>query len=288
MSAQLLDGKQLAATRRQQLAQQVLAWQQQGHPPPGLAVILVGNDAASEIYVENKRKACAQANIEAFIYHLPEDTTQSQLLEQIHSLNQDNKVNGLIIQLPLPAHIDEKTILKAVNPAKDVDGFHPYNMGCLVQRSPGLRPSTPHGIMLLLEHYQIPLKQRNACIIGASNIVGRPMALELLLAGSTVTVCHKFTRDLATHVQRAEILVVAIGKPGVIQSEWLQPGCVVVDVGITRLTDGRITGDIDFASAAKIAGWITPVPGGVGPMTIQALLENTFYATQQQQNTTHS
>ena len=278
MSAQIIDGKATAAALRKDLAIQTAQLVSAGSPAPGLAVILVGSDAASEVYVRNKRKACAEVGFNSRAIDLPVETTESALLILITELNEDNSVDGILVQLPLPAHIDAAKVISAISPEKDVDGFHPHNIGLLVQRLPGLRPCTPKGIMHLLEQTDVDFHRSHAVIVGASNIVGRPMALELLLAGATVTVCHRFTEDLASHVARADILVVAIGKPGIVQSQWIKPGARVIDVGVNRQDDGSLCGDIEFATAKQQAAWITPVPGGVGPMTIAMLLSNTLEA----------
>ena len=278
MTAQIIDGKATAAGLRKNLAIQTQQFVANGSPPPGLAVILVGSDAASEVYVRNKRKACAEVGFNSRAIDLPVETAESDLLSLIAELNQDETIDGILVQLPLPDHIDAAKVISAISPEKDVDGFHPHNIGLLVQRLPGLRPCTPKGIMTLLEQTQANFRSSHAVIVGASNIVGRPMALELLLAGATVTVCHRFTEDLASHVSRADILVVAIGKPGIVQSEWIKPGARVIDVGVNRQPDGTLCGDVDFIPALQRASWITPVPGGVGPMTIAMLLSNTLEA----------
>lgn len=278
MTAQILDGKAVAATIRQNLTEKVIQRVAAGGRPPGLAVVKVGNDPASAVYVRNKHKACNEAGFFSLAYDLPESTRENELLSLITKLNADPQIDGILIQLPLPAHIHADAILEQINPNKDVDGFHPYNLGCLMQRRPHLRPCTPFGIMTLLSHMNLSVEGLHAVVVGASNIVGRPMALELLLAKATVTVCHRFTRDLASHVQAADVLVAAIGHPGIIQSEWIKPGAIVIDVGINRLADGSLVGDIDFESAKQSASWITPVPGGIGPMTVAMLLQNTFQA----------
>ena len=280
MTAQILDGKAVAAAIKQSLTEKVAARVASGLPPPGLAVVKVGHDPASMVYVRNKRRACDETGFFSLAYDLPESTTESELLAVVNKLNTDPQVNGILIQLPLPAHINADAVLEQINPDKDVDGFHPYNLGRLVQRRPHLRPCTPFGVMTLLAHMNIQVAGLHAVVVGASNIVGRPMALELLLAKSTVTVCHRFTRDLASHVRTADLLVAAIGNPGIIQSEWIKPGAIVIDVGMNRLADGTLTGDIDFVTAKEKAAWITPVPGGVGPMTVAMLLQNTFQATE--------
>jgi methylenetetrahydrofolate dehydrogenase (NADP+)/methenyltetrahydrofolate cyclohydrolase len=280
MPARIIDGKGVAAALRTALAARVATFTAQHGRAPGLAVLLVGSDAASQVYVRSKRRACEEVGMASFAHDLPVDTTEADLLTLIERLNADPAVDGILLQLPLPAHIHPEVVLERIDPAKDVDGFHPYNVGRLAQRLPGLRPCTPRGIMRLLEHYEIPIRGRHAVVVGASNIVGRPLALELLLAGATVTVCHRFTRDLEAHVRRAELLVVAVGKPGLVPGEWVAPGATVIDVGINRLPDGSLRGDVDFDSARERAAWITPVPGGVGPMTIAMLLENTLDAAE--------
>jgi len=280
MPARIIDGKGVAAALRTALAARVDTFSARHGRAPGLAVLLVGSDAASQVYVRSKRRACKEVGMASFAHDLPADTTEADLLALIERLNADPAVDGILLQLPLPAHIHPEVVLERIDPAKDVDGFHPYNVGRLAQRLPGLRPCTPRGIMRLLEHYQIPVRGRHAVVVGASNIVGRPVALELLLAGATVTVCHRFTRDLESHVRQAELLVVAVGKPGLVPGDWVAPGATVIDVGINRLPDGSLRGDVDFDTASQRAAWITPVPGGVGPMTIAMLLENTLVAAQ--------
>lgn len=280
MTAKILDGKAISARIRAEIAKRVATRVAEGKRPPGLAVVLVGADPASEIYVANKRKACAEAGIVSKAFDLPYNVSQSELLALIDRLNAEPTVDGILVQLPLPPHIDSETIIERIRPDKDVDGFHPYNVGRLALRLPVLRPCTPHGIMTLLENTGQPLKGAHAVVVGASNIVGRPMSLELLLAGCTVTICHRFTQDLAKHVADATILVVAVGKPGIVPGDWVRPGATVVDVGINRQADGKIVGDIDYAGAASRAAWITPVPGGVGPMTVATLLQNTLFAAE--------
>ena len=278
MSAQIINGKKIAAELCEQVRENIVDRISQGHRAPGLAVVLVGEDHASRVYVRKKREACEHAGIISSAYDLPADTTEAQLLALIDELNDNDSIDGILVQLPLPQQINEATIIDAIHPDKDVDGFHPYNIGRLAQRNPLLRPCTPRGIIILLDHIGEIYKGRHAVIVGASNIVGRPMSLELLLAGSTTTVCHRFTSDLAEHVGRADILVVAVGKPGIVKGEWIKPGATVIDVGINRLEDGSLTGDVDYASASERAAWITPVPGGVGPMTVAVLLRNTLEA----------
>jgi len=280
MTAQLIDGKAIAASLRLQIAQRVAERRQQGLRAPGLAVILVGTDPASQVYVSHKRKDCEEVGFLSQAHDLPASTSQEELLALIDRLNEDPAIDGILVQLPLPRHLDASQLLERINPDKDVDGFHPYNIGRLAQRMPVLQPCTPKGIMTLLHSTGKDLHGLEATVVGASNIVGRPMALELLLAGCTVTVTHRFTRDLAEHVGRADLVVVAAGKPGLVKGEWIKPGAIVIDVGINRLDDGRLVGDVEFAPAAERAGWITPVPGGVGPMTRACLLENTLYAAE--------
>ena len=279
MSARIIDGKSIAADIRRQVRAQVERRLETGRRRPGLAVVLVGNDPASEIYVKNKRRACEEASLVSRSYDLPADTSEQALLDLIDALNQDSAIDGILVQLPLPAHINAETIIARIRPDKDVDGFHPYNVGCLALRVPQLRPCTPRGIITLLDSTGESYYGREAVVVGVSNHVGRPMALELLLAGATVTCCHRFTRDLEAHVREAEILVVAAGKPGLVPGEWIRPGATVIDVGIHRSESGLI-GDVVFHTARERAGWITPVPGGVGPMTVATLLQNTLYAAE--------
>jgi methylenetetrahydrofolate dehydrogenase (NADP+)/methenyltetrahydrofolate cyclohydrolase len=281
MPAQLIDGKSIAREIREGVKKQVDARNAAGHRAPGLAVIQVGNDPASAIYVRNKRNACREAGIVSFEHDLDADITPEELLGLIDTLNADTAVDGILVQLPLPDHIEAHTIIERILPAKDVDGFHPYTVGRLAQRIPVLRPATPYGIMRMLEHIGVNPKGQHAVIVGASNIVGRPLALELLLAGATITVCHKFTKDLESFVRQADILAVAVGKPELIPGSWVKPGAIVFDVGINRLADGSLKGDVEFAPAAERAAWITPVPGGVGPMTVAMLLHNTLNAAEQ-------
>lgn len=278
MTAQLIDGKAIAARLRQQIAQRVVERRQQGLRAPGLAVILVGSDPASQVYVAHKRKDCVEVGFESRAYDLPETTSQEELLVLIDQLNADPAIDGVLVQLPLPKHLDASRLLERIRPDKDVDGFHPYNVGRLAQRIPLLRPCTPKGIMTLLSETGVDLHGLDAVVVGASNIVGRPMALELLLAGCTVTVTHRFTRNLEEHVSRADLVVVATGITGLVKGHWIKPGAIVIDVGINRQPDGRLVGDVEFEAASKRAGWITPVPGGVGPMTRACLLENTLHA----------
>ena len=280
MTAQLIDGKSIAASLRQQIAKRVTERSQQGLRTPGLAVILVGSDPASQVYVSHKRKDCEEVGFISKAYDLPSETTQQALTDLIDGLNDDPNIDGILVQLPLPAHLDASQLLERIRPDKDVDGFHPYNVGRLAQRIPLLRPCTPKGIMTLLESTGADLYGMDAVVVGASNIVGRPMAMELLLAGCTVTVAHRFTKDLAGHVGRADLVVVAAGKPGLVKGEWIKEGAIVIDVGINRQEDGKLVGDVIYETALPRAGWITPVPGGVGPMTRACLLENTLYAAE--------
>ena len=280
MPPQQIDGKAIAATVRQQVAEKIATRRQTGGRAPGLAVVVVGDDPASHVYVSNKHRACEQAGILSFQHALPGTTSQHELEALVDQLNSDPTVDGILVQLPLPKHLDAEPILERILPGKDVDGFHPYNIGRLAQRMPALRPCTPKGIMTLLAQSDIALRGLDATVVGASNIVGRPMALELMLAGCTTTVCHRFTRNLEDHVSRADILVVAVGKPGIVKGEWIKPGAIVIDVGINRQEDGTLKGDLDFATAAERASFITPVPGGVGPMTVATLLENTLEAAE--------
>ncbi|ARU88261.1 bifunctional methylenetetrahydrofolate dehydrogenase/methenyltetrahydrofolate cyclohydrolase FolD [Pseudomonas sp. M30-35] len=280
MTAQLIDGKAIATRIRQQLATRVAERRQQGLRAPGLAVILVGSDPASQVYVSHKRKDCEEVGFISQAYDLPADTSQDALAELIDQLNEDPAIDGILVQLPLPEHLESSLILERIRPDKDVDGFHPYNIGRLAQRMPLLRPCTPKGIMTLLESTGVDLYGLHAVVVGASNIVGRPMAMELLLAGCTVTVTHRFTKDLARHVGDADLLVVAAGKPGLVKGEWVKPGAIVIDVGINRQQDGKLIGDVVYETALPRAGWITPVPGGVGPMTRAGLLENTLHAAE--------
>jgi len=282
MSAQIIDGKATANGIKEQLKIRVEERLKQGLRVPGLAVIKVGNDPASEVYVRNKRNSCEKVGINSIAHDLPEETSQESLLSLIDELNEDTTIDGILVQLPVPEHINSETIIERIHPDKDVDGFHPYNVGRLALRMPVLRPCTPRGIMTLLEQtiekIGTNIKGMTVCIVGASNIVGRPMGLELLLAGCTVTTCHRFTKNLEAHVNAADILVVAVGKPGIVDSQWVKQGSIVIDVGINRLDDGKLVGDIDFDLASEKAAYITPVPGGVGPMTVATLLQNTVDA----------
>ncbi|MBO1255341.1 bifunctional methylenetetrahydrofolate dehydrogenase/methenyltetrahydrofolate cyclohydrolase FolD [Alteromonas sp. 5E99-2] len=276
--AHIIDGKQIAKHVRANVATYVNSLIDSGKRAPGLAVVLVGNNAASQVYVANKRKACDEVKFISKSFDLPATSTQEELLSLIDDLNADEEIDGILVQLPLPAGLNSEEILERIHPHKDVDGFHPYNIGRLAQRVPALRPCTPKGIMTLIESTKKPTKGMDAVIVGASNIVGRPMSLELLLAGCTVTTCHKFTQDLKQHISRADLLVVAVGKANFIPGEWIKPGAIVIDVGINRQSDGTLVGDVDFDKASHRASWITPVPGGVGPMTVASLIENTLEA----------
>ncbi len=278
MSAKILDGISLAAQIKQEVAGKVAERLTHQLPTPGLAVILVGNNPASVSYIGHKQKACAAVGIHSSCCRLPENCSAKEVADLIEQCNQDPAIHGILLQLPLPAHIQPGPLLEKIDPRKDVDGFHPFNMGRLALRQPLLRPCTPFGVMKLLKVIGVDLTGLHAVILGASNIVGRPMALELLLAGCTVTVCHRFSKNIVDPVKSADILISAIGKTGIVDSQWIKPGAIVIDVGFNRLPNGKITGDLDFESARERAGWITPVPGGVGQMTVAVLLENTLLA----------
>jgi methylenetetrahydrofolate dehydrogenase (NADP+)/methenyltetrahydrofolate cyclohydrolase len=278
MAAGLIDGRALAAEVREEVRRTILAAAERGARRPGLAVIKVGEDPASAVYVRGKRRACEELGILSVAHDLPGRTSETQLLALIDTLNRDTRVDGILVQLPLPQQIGRSAVIEHIEPGKDVDGFHPYNIGRLAQRIPLMRPCTPFGVIRLLEHIGAPFKGQNAVVVGASNIVGRPMSLELLLTGATATVCHRFTADLSEHVSRADILIVAAGKPGLIPGAWVKPGSIVIDVGMNRLPDGHLVGDVEFELARERAAWITPVPGGVGPMTVAMLMHNTLQA----------
>jgi len=278
MSVQILDGKAIAADIREQVKARVDARLAQGQRAPGLVVVLVGENPASQVYVRNKQNACEKVGFKSELINLPDTTSQEQLLELIDQLNAREDVDGILVQLPLPDQIDEEIITEQILPTKDVDGFHPYNIGRLTLRMPLLRPCTPKGVMTMLERTGMDLVGKDAVIIGQSNIVGRPMFLELLMARCTPMVCHSRTRDLQEKIRSADIVVAAVGVPKFVKGEWLKPGAIVIDVGINRLDDGSLCGDVDFDSARQVASWITPVPGGVGPMTVATLLENTLQA----------
>ncbi len=285
MTAQLIDGRALSQEIRDTIRGRVAARKAAKQRIPGLAVVLVGKNPASEIYVRNKRQACKDVGIVSRAFDLPDNTTEGTLLKLIDELNADPDIDGILVQLPLPAHINSETVIERILPGKDVDGFHPYNVGRLAQRIPLLRPCTPYGIIKLLEKYGEQFTERHAVVVGASNIVGRPMALELLLMGSTVSVCHRFTTqaDLERLVRIADIVVVAVGKPHIIPGEWIKSGSTVIDVGMNRLANGKLAGDVEFERARERAAFITPVPGGVGPMTVAMLLSNTLTASEQHQ-----
>jgi len=280
MSAKILDGKAIAKAARTRLKADVKQRLAAGGRPPGLAVILVGNDPASEIYVRAKRRDCEEVGFHSNVQHLSANITQADLEERVEALNGDASIDGILVQSPLPSHIDENRIIDLIDPLKDVDGFHPYNIGRLALRRPSIRSCTPMGIMQLLEHTGIPIRGLDATVIGASNHVGRPMGLELLLAGCTVTTAHKFSRNTEACARQADILVSAVGRPGLVPGSWIKPGAIVIDVGMTRDENGKLHGDVVFAEAAEVASWITPVPGGVGPMTRVAMLQNTFAAAE--------
>ncbi|HTV52607.1 MAG TPA: bifunctional methylenetetrahydrofolate dehydrogenase/methenyltetrahydrofolate cyclohydrolase FolD [Steroidobacteraceae bacterium] len=273
-----LDGKATAAKERQRTAHRAAEFAARRGRKPGLAVVQVGEDPASTVYVRSKRKCCGELGIESFAHDLPASTSEAELLALVRALNADERVDGILIQMPLPKGIDANRIMDAVDPAKDADGFHPMNTGLLAQKRPRLRPCTPYGVIRLAEDYGVALVGARAVVVGASNIVGRPMALELMLARATVTVCHTGTCDVRAEVERAEIVVVAVGKPGFVPGEWIREGAAVFDVGIHRQPSGALCGDVQYAAAAQRAGWITPVPGGVGPMTIAMLMSNTVDA----------
>jgi len=278
MSAKIIDGKTIAQQVRSEVAEKVKQRLADGKRAPGLAVVLVGENPASQIYVANKRRSCDEVGFLSRSYDLPVTTTEGELLKLIDELNNDPEIDGILVQLPLPAGIDNVKVLESIHPDKDVDGFHPYNIGRLCQRAPTLRPCTPRGIVTLLERYGIDTFGLNAVVIGASNIVGRPMSMELLLAGCTTTVTHRFTKNLRHHVENADLVVVAVGKPGFIPGDWIKPGAIVIDVGINRLESGKVVGDVEYDAAAERASFITPVPGGVGPMTVATLIQNTLQA----------
>ncbi|HGF3799695.1 TPA: bifunctional methylenetetrahydrofolate dehydrogenase/methenyltetrahydrofolate cyclohydrolase FolD [Vibrio parahaemolyticus] len=281
MTAQNIDGTLISQTVRSEVAARVKARVAAGLRAPGLAVVLVGEDPASQVYVGSKRRACEEVGFVSKSFDLPASTSEEELLALIDELNNDNEIDGILVQLPLPAGIDTTHVLERIHPEKDVDGFHPYNVGRLAQRIPKLRSCTPKGIITLLDRYNIELRGKHAVVVGASNIVGRPMTLELLLAGCTTTTCHRFTKDLESNVRQADVVVVAVGKPNFIPGEWIKKGAVVVDVGINRLDSGKLVGDVEYDKARESASFITPVPGGVGPMTVASLIENTMLACEQ-------
>ncbi len=281
MTAKILDGKRIADELLDSLRARVALRIAQGKSAPGLAVVLVGNDPASAVYVRNKRRACKHVGFRSRDFDLPATATQAELTALIDQLNADPEIHGILVQLPLPAHIDAPTLINRIDPRKDVDGFHPENIGRLALRQRGLRPCTSKGVMTLLAHTDRPVRGQDAVVVGVSNHVGRPLVFELMLAGCTTTCCHKFTRDLPHVVGQGDIVVVAAGKPGLVKGDWIKPGAVVIDVGINRLADGSLAGDVEFAAAAERASWITPVPGGVGPMTVATLMQNTVEAAEQ-------
>ena len=281
MTAQNIDGTLISQTVRSEVAARVKARVEAGLRAPGLAVVLVGEDPASQVYVGSKRRACEEVGFVSKSFDLPASSSEEELLALIDELNNDDEIDGILVQLPLPAGIDTTHVLERIHPEKDVDGFHPYNVGRLAQRIPKLRSCTPKGIITLLDRYNIDLRGKHAVVVGASNIVGRPMTLELLLAGCTTTTCHRFTKDLESHVRQADVVVVAVGKPNFIPGEWIKKGAVVIDVGINRLDSGKLVGDVEYDKARENASFITPVPGGVGPMTVASLIENTMLACEQ-------
>ena len=281
MTATLIDGKAIAAKVRNTVKEKVNQRIANGLRTPGLAVILVGSDPASQVYVGSKRRACEEVGFVSRSYDLPNTTTESELFSLIDELNQDDAIDGILVQLPLPEGLNANLVIEHINPKKDVDGFHPFNVGKLVLRQPGLRPCTPKGIITLIESTGIKPHGLEAVVVGASNIVGRPMTLELLLAGCTVTTTHRFTKNLEEKVRNADLLVVAVGKPAFIPGEWIKDGAIVIDVGINRLDNGKLVGDVGFDVAETKAAHITPVPGGVGPMTVASLIENTLIACEE-------
>jgi methylenetetrahydrofolate dehydrogenase (NADP+)/methenyltetrahydrofolate cyclohydrolase len=280
MTATIIDGKKIAQQIRSDIKQRVAQRSASGERPPGLAVVLVGTDHASQVYVSSKRRACEEVGFKSVSYDLPASTSEEALLALVQELNDRTDIDGILVQLPLPSHINPNIVINNIHPDKDVDGFHPFNVGKLALRQPMLRPCTPQGIITLLESTGQDIKGMDAVMVGASNIVGRPMTLELLLAGCTVTTCHRFTKNFQSHVNRADLLVVAVGKLNIVDSEWIKPGAIVIDVGMNRTAEGKLVGDIDFDTAVQKAGWITPVPGGVGPMTVATLMQNTLYAAE--------
>ncbi|MEP1743562.1 MAG: bifunctional methylenetetrahydrofolate dehydrogenase/methenyltetrahydrofolate cyclohydrolase FolD [Kangiellaceae bacterium] len=281
MTAKLIDGVKISAEFRQRIKSKVEQRVAEGKRRPGLSVILVGEDPASSVYVGKKVKACEEVGFQSQKIVFEKDISQTRLEQEIDKLNADDSVDGILVQLPLPDQLDVSLILERIEPSKDVDCFHPYNVGRLMQRIPRLRPCTPYGVMLMLENIRIDVKGLNCCVVGASNIVGRPMAMELLLAGATVTVCHKFTKNLPELISQMDLVVVGVGKPNLVKGDWIKQGAIVIDVGINRLESGKLVGDIEFEAAKQKASWITPVPGGVGPMTVATLMHNTLFACEQ-------
>jgi methylenetetrahydrofolate dehydrogenase (NADP+)/methenyltetrahydrofolate cyclohydrolase len=278
MTGRIIDGKGIAEQIKAEVRRATDALAAAGKRRPGLAVVMVGDSAASQVYVRNKRSSCVQAGIVSSAHDLPASTSEAELLDLIRLLNNDSAIDGILVQLPLPSQIRARLVIEAIDPAKDVDGFHPYNLGRLAQREPLLRPCTPYGVMRMLESIGAKVAGLEAVVVGASNIVGRPMALELLLAGATTTVCHSRTRNLGATVARADLVVAAVGQPGMVRGEWIKPGAIVIDVGMNRLASGKLVGDVEYATAAERAAWITPVPGGVGPMTVAMLMNNALEA----------
>ena len=285
MTARIIDGKAIAQEVRNEVRRSVDGMVGRGLRRPGLAVLMVGDNPASQVYVRNKRRACEEVGIVSVAHDLPQSTSETELLARIDELNADEAVDGILVQLPLPDHIRESAVVERIDPRKDADGFHPYNVGRLAERNPLIRPCTPYGVVRMLDHIGVSVKGQHCVVVGASNIVGRPMSLELLLMGATTTVTHRFTRDLESHVRMAEVLIVAAGKPGLIPGDWVREGAVVVDVGMNRREDGTLCGDVDFEGAKRRAAWITPVPGGVGPMTVAMLMKNTLEASFRRQET---
>ena len=279
MTANIIDGKKIAQETISEIKKSIAKNINNGISPPGLAVVIVGDNPASAIYVRNKRIACEEVGMKSFNHDLPEDTSEKELIELVKSLNNNSEVHGILVQLPLPDHISETKIIESIDPIKDVDGFHPYTIGRLMQRIPVLRPCTSIGVITMLDSIGIDPMGKHAVIVGASNLVGRPLALELLLRGATTTICHKFTKNLESFVNQAEILAVAVGKIGIIPGNWIKKDAVVFDIGINRDENGKVTGDVDFKTAKEQASWISPVPGGVGPMTVAMLLKNTLIAS---------
>lgn len=280
MVARILDGRRIADELLDRIATGVAGRLQAGRTAPGLAVVLVGSDPASAVYVRNKRKACQRAGFRSFDFDLPAETGEAELFALVDRLNADPAVHGILVQLPLPPHINANALIDRIDPRKDVDGFSAVNLGHLALRRFGLRPCTPKGVMTLLGHTDRPVRGQHAVVVGVSNHVGRPLVLELMIAGCTTTSCHKFTRDLGSFVRQGDLVIAAVGKPGIVKGEWIKPGAVVIDVGINRMQDGHLVGDVEFKAAAERASWITPVPGGVGPMTVATLMENTLEAAQ--------
>jgi len=275
---QIIDGKSLAATTRQNIATEVETLNKKHNIVPGLAVILVGNDPASQAYVKMKAKACKEVGFYSIVHEMPDSISQDEILGTIQMMNDNPRIDGILVQLPLPAHIDTDAILEAIDPIKDVDGFHPYNVGRLVTDLDAFASCTPLGVMRMFEHYDIDLTGKDVCVVGASNIVGKPMAALLLNANATVTITHIYTKDLASHTRQADIVIVGVGVPGLIREDMIKEGAIVIDIGINKLDDGRLVGDVDYDTVAPKCSYITPVPGGVGPMTIAMLMQNTLKA----------